>query len=105
MNLVKPDSYISSKEDGEDRLKHLIIAYRALNHLPELSEDGSCYADALKHSEPEAPRRRFSKLTQALSLKRGHEDEYALGTYHPSMPHSMHSRLTLGACVGGCAQR
>jgi hypothetical protein len=83
VNLVKPDSYISSREDGEDRLKHLIIAYRALHHLPELSEDGSCYADALKHSEPEAPRRRFSKLAQALSWQRGHEDEYALGTYHP----------------------
>ena len=50
MNLVKADSYISSKEDGEERLQHLIRAFRADNNLPELTEDGGAYADGIKRS-------------------------------------------------------
>jgi hypothetical protein len=79
VNLVKPDSYISSREEGEERLKHLISAYRSHNRLPELSEDGSCYADALRASDPQSPRP-MSKLAQALSWRRGYDDEYNFGT-------------------------
>jgi len=50
VNLVKADSYISSKEDGEERLQHLIRAFRADNNLPELTEDGGAYADGIKRS-------------------------------------------------------
>jgi len=51
MNLVKKDSYISSKEEGEARLQHLIKSYREYHGLPELNEDGSDYADPSQRKE------------------------------------------------------
>ena len=50
MNLVKADSYISSKEEGEERLKHLVSAFRDNHELPALTEDGGDYADGIKRS-------------------------------------------------------
>jgi hypothetical protein len=67
VNLVKADSYISNKEDGEARLKHLISAYRENHNLPELTEDGGDYADGIKRSggsgvEPAIRQSAFSKF-------------------------------------------
>lgn len=72
VNLVKADSYISSKEDGETRLKHLISTFREQNNLPELTEDGGDYADGIKRSEPVS---RHSTLAKAIIKKRHHHQE------------------------------
>ena len=101
VNLVKTDSYISSKEEGEQRLKHMVSAYRSLNRLPELAEDGSCYADELERSDPQSLRNPISQLAHSLSSwRRDADDEYSFGTP---------SRLIILWCVvcspGGVTQR
>jgi len=73
MNLVKADSYISSKEEGEERLKHLVSAFRDNHSLPALTEDGGDYADGIKRSggggDSETVTRR-SKLTKSFIRRR-----------------------------------
>ncbi len=75
MNLVKPDSYISSREEGEARLKHLISAYREQKGLPALNEDGSGYVDGHKPGLEETPRKRHRTKTFSRFRKHsGHND-------------------------------
>jgi hypothetical protein len=73
VNLVKADSYISNKEDGEARLKHLISAYRENNSLPKLTEDGSAYADGIEHNKE--PMTRRSTMKSFIHKKRHHHEE------------------------------
>lgn len=83
MNLVKPDSNMSSdREEGEARLKHIIAEYRAANGLRELTEDGSTYADGLGLKDEMLKRKMSSKQIRGISLRRTH-DEYDSG---PSFP-------------------
>jgi hypothetical protein len=69
VNLVKADSYISTKEEGEARLKHLISAFREHNNMPELNEDGSAYLDGVKRSDSKPKAR---GLTKSFIKKRAH---------------------------------
>lgn len=75
MNLVKADSYISSKEGGEERLKHLISAFRDNHNLPALTEDGGDYADGIRRSgSDDKTVTRRSKLKKKRHHNHGDED-------------------------------
>jgi hypothetical protein len=74
---VKADSYISSKEDGEARLKHLISAYRENHNLPELTEDGGDYANP---DDVKLPMLRQSTLKSFIKHKRQNVDHGTIAT-------------------------
>lgn len=77
VNLVKIDSYISSKEEGEARLKHLISAYRQEHKLPELTEDGGAYADGIKRSTDNP----ISRSKSIIKKRRHHHSGGEHGTF------------------------
>ena len=80
MNLVKADSYISSKEEGEERLKHLISAFRDNHELPALTEDGGDYADGIKRSGSEPVMRRSTITKSFIHRRRNNSHESDIDT-------------------------
>lgn len=75
MDLVKADSHISTKEEGEARVKHLIQAYRKANNLPELTEDESFFADGINREDIEfAPlQKKAHSLSKSTIFRKLHK--------------------------------
>ena|SRR3989344_1673009 len=80
VNLVKADSYMSSKEEGEERLKHLVSAFRDNHELPALTEDGGDYADGIKRSGSEPVMRRSTITKSFIHRRRNNSHESDIDT-------------------------
>ena len=79
MNNAKEDSYISTKEEGKDRVEFMIAAYREKNHMPAWEfdkTDSENYHNLLKHRHSHNHSDKLSRRLLLWKRKKSDEDEH-----------------------------